>query len=575
MDLNRENKYSNSPESSIEPEYGRRSLLKLLFSKKIIGLTIFVIVALIVFLIWIFSGGSVGSGQAKLVLWFDVTENVTSGSEIEMSLIYENQGSKGLSDLELEMVFPPGFEFLDSNPESVALLGQRFLLGDLDSGRSKKVVFSGIFSGSPQEVKTVTARMFYKQGNSTAVFSESAEAKINFLAPDFDLRVNATPEVIDSQDVTYEIRFKNISERDVRNLELRLFFPNGFTLKNATPAQTKDGVWEIVDFTRSEERVILVTGTLEGIPRERKILRADLGQTVGSDFTVLTRSSVSTIILDSPIKATHVLSDNSTGVIGFGENLNYKIQYENTGRVGMNNVRIELTLEGEAFDLSSIRVQGGALVGKKVVWNPSGQPALAVLQPGEKGELSLSLDVKDTIAEENLENPVIITKSYIASDELPENILGNSQEVKIRSELTIGAKMNYLLGVNPPKALEETIYEIVFQIDSTSNKLSDLIWLSTLNTPTVDFVESSVVPADEASNFDYNINSGRITWRVGEIDPYGAKQIKFQVRVRPSVVDSKKSLDVVKDINVSGQDLFVDESINAQIQQGIKINQVQ
>jgi len=188
MDSNQENKYNVPPASNVELEQKNRSILKLLFSRKIIGLTVAVIVALIAFLAWIFSGGSLGSGQAKLVLWFDVTENVISGSETEFSLIYENQGSRDLSDLELEMVYPGGFEFVESSPQSNTGLGQRFLLEGLGSGESKKVIFTGIFSGSPQEVKTVRARIFYRQGNSTAVFSESADTRTyefeSFLATD-------------------------------------------------------------------------------------------------------------------------------------------------------------------------------------------------------------------------------------------------------------------------------------------------------------------------------------------------------------------------------------------------------
>ena len=575
MDSNFDNKYNVPPASNTELEQKKGFLPKLLFSKKIIWLTLAVIAVLIAFLIWIFSGGSINSGQGKLVLWFDVGENVTSGSETQVSLVYENQGNRDFSGLELEMIYPSGFEFIESGVESTAGLGQRFLLGNLGSGESKKVSFAGIFTGSPQEIKIIKARMFYTLGNSTAVFSESAESKISFLAPDFDFRVNATSEVIDSQEVAYEIRFRNISDRDVRNLELRLFFPNGFTFKDSSQEQTREGVWEIIDFQRFQERIISVTGFLEGVPRERKVLRADLGQRVGSEFSVLTRSSVSTVILDSPIKATHVLERNSTGVAAFGNFLNYKIQYENTGKEGMKNVRIELSLEGEAFDLSSILVQGGALIGNKVVWNPSGQPALAVLQPGEKGDFFLSVRVKDTIVPEKIESPAIITKSYIASDELPVNILGNLLELKIRSELSIGAEMNYLLGANPPKAGEETVYEVIFRIESTSSGLSDLVWLSTLTTPTAAFVESSVVPAERADNFDYNINSGRITWRAGEMEPYGVRQLKFQIRINPSVADTGKSLAVIKDINVSGQDLYVGESISAQNKEGIKIFQIQ
>ncbi|PIR97670.1 MAG: hypothetical protein COT91_00090 [Candidatus Doudnabacteria bacterium CG10_big_fil_rev_8_21_14_0_10_41_10] len=553
------NEYSVTPVLGDQLESGA-TVKRFFFNKYwVFSLVAIVVVAVA---LWFLLGGN-GKDEAKLVLWFDIADQITSGSQSEVTLIYENQGKLALEELELEVIYPEGFQFIDSSHSHEDYSGQRFLLPSLSPGSSGTLTITGIFSASPQESKTIRARLFYQLPRSTAVFSESAEAQLSFKAPNFNLRVLAPNQLIDSQGIEYQIFFKNISDKKLQNLEVRLSFPNGFIYDSSSiPTETKN-TWLIEDLEVGQEERLIVRGTLSGEEAENKVLRADLGIVEQENFEVLARASASTRISAAPLEVKQNLKSENPKSVSMGERLSYKISYKNTGSRGLNNIKISVFFEGEGVDFSSVQTSGGALVGNEVLWNPSGRSELTILQPGEEGFVDLNIQVPKSLAEKNLQNPMIKTRIFISSNEFPEPIAGGTLDVKVASKMNVDAGMRIVDGANPPKKEEATIYEVSFDVSSGFNELSNVIWTAVLTSPPGEFDFDSI-SQELVKDINYNPASGRIVWKIGNLSFFEKKQIKFNVKFFPSVADSNKTIKLVKDIKITAKDEFTEETITSE-----------
>lgn len=509
-------------------------------------------VLVVVALIWLLGGGN-GAADSKLVLWFDSEDQITSGSQSDITLVYENQGRENISNLELELLYPEGFQFVRSSQLSRDGEGKSYLIEELSSGESGTVVITGIFTASPQETKTIRAKAFYSFPKSSAVFSESGEAALSFKSPDFNLRVTAAPQVIDSQQIEYQISFKNISDRALNDLELRPTFPNGFTLLDSS-LEPEDGIWKLDSLEKGDEQRVTIAGTLSGDVGEDKVMRVDLGISNVNDFEVLARSSVSTRIMQAPLEVSQLITNLEDATYP-GETLTYKISYKNNGNKGLNNVNLKFVIDGEAPLLSSIRTTGGALVGREVRWNPSGRTELVLLKPNTSGDLDLFMTVANDLADRKKVNPVIKTAVFISSDEFPDPIPGNEVEVKIQSDLDMKTALQHLSGPNPPTPEQTTTYKLILTAESFMNSLDNGFFMATVPSPPGQLIISSL-SGDNKTGFGYNEASGRMTWKFGEMDYYSSKTLEFQVEITPSVADFGNRLQVIKNLSVSAEDNF-------------------
>jgi len=539
-------------------------LEKMNFTKKgLIGL-ILVVAVLLGYIMWNVLGGSFGPISAPDVkVWFDTDGQAISGSNTDFTIYYENNGGKSLGSMQLEIVYPSGFEFVESTPRSRAGTGRNYLLPDLNPGEIGSVAVTGIFSGSPQEIKLIKAKLTFIEEGTTATFSKDAESQVSLTSPNFNMRLIATPEIQNSQILDYEVVIKNISDKDAGDLQLRLTFPSGFSFLDSSIPPVQENTWTIEKLKVGQEQVITMSGTLTGQPGSRKDARADLGYASNGDFFVASRASVSTVIQEAPLLVSHLIESGSA-IASEGDTVTYLITYENKGTQGLSNVQVKADLEGSALDLSTARTVGGALIGSSLIWNASGNQGLALLLPGQKGELRFTVRLRRDLTTRKIQNPEMITRVAITSTELPNYIPGNEVQVKVRSAISMKAEiLGVVSGPQRPQVGVESTYRIRFSVTNNVNKINTAIWLAFINTPAVTLQENSVQIA-EGQDFQQNLASGRITWRIGDMDPFQVTTAEFLVKVTPSVADKNNTIDLIRNMSVGATDDFVQQNVAAQ-----------
>lgn len=552
---------NSPPNPSPEPVKTDKGSILVWLSKHWTWFVIALVCILAGFLFWkLWSVGGTPD-EPSVELWIDAPEVVPSGSTAEFTVVYENHDHQSLTDLRLEMLYPEGFEFISSSIDSNNN-GRVFELPDLSAGASGQIRINGVFSGNPQIERVIRSQLYYGLSNLTSTFSISADAIVRLEAPDFNLRVSAPTEVINGQKLEYVVSFQNISEQLVDRIQLVAYPPDGFEFIDTDMETVEENTWEFRDLSPGERGEVHLTGSLAGSVGDKKEFKVEL-LIQQDDGTLISqgRSSIVSVIADSPLKVSHTIA-GSQGVVPPGTMLAYRVDYENKGTRGMSNVNITMDIGGDAVDFGTVNAEGGALVGKTVIWNASGRPELEILQPGEKGSFSVQFRVRDNLVASKVINPEVRTRAAIASDELPQLVHNGEHVVPVRSSVTAEADAEYVSGALPPRAGQETVYRVNLKVSNSFNSLENITWLSFLSSPTASLVSNSIEPPEASDIVSYTSTSGRLSWRVPNMEPYSVSAISFLVRVTPSVADVSKGVTLVKDVELSGKDSFVGEVIS-------------
>lgn len=533
---------------------------RLNFSRPFLIILIVAVAAIVLSVLWVVLRQSQNHGQPKVNVWFDLGQKIISGSASEFSLLYENQGSEDLESSSLEVVYPDGFRFLESRPESADGNGRSFNIGRLPAGKSGSVKINGIFSGSPQEVKTLRAKLYFHFAGASANYTSGGEASVSLEAPDLNLRIFTPAQNVIGQRLDYNIGFQNVSGEELNRVQVRVSYPEGFVFVQSDRKPAADKIWDIGHLAVGEESSLKISGILNGEPDQEKVLQVDLGYVGdGGNFVLQNRTYATTSLLPSPLTAS--LRSPTPRVLSEGESVSFFVDFANRGEQGMNNVKIFVNLEGEAVDLPSLKIKNGALVGRKVLWNASGVSGLLVLQPQQAGTVDFSVNFKKNLSNSGIKNPSLTAKVYVSSDEMPEPVLGNSIEFKARTRLTLNPGFEYVSGVWPLQAEKETVLRIKLLADNTTNDVSGAVAEATLNVPAADVIDTSLPAGMFGKDFKYNKGSGRILWNIGDIPSFGSKEVDFLITVTPSIVDDLKNLSLLKDIRASGLDVFTSETV--------------
>jgi hypothetical protein len=555
------------PQATIEEASSRRrSLLSIFFGRKRWAIySILVIVLILLGIIWLAFQRVGSSGQPDVKIWFDVGETVRAGRETQFSIVLENHDRVDLKNMSLEVVYPEGFRFVKSSPSSRDDQGRSFSLPDLVVGGSQKVEISGIFSGSPQEVKTVRGRLFYQLSNATTVFNAIQIGQVVLEAPDFNLRVNAPTEVINGQIIDYLISFENISDQELSRVQVRANFPGGFVYTSSSLPPAETNVWPIGLLKVGQAAELRISGTLTGTVGDDKILEVDLGYLADdNNFVMQSHTSFSSRIKNAPIDLQQSLPVTKE-FVNEGETLNYLINFQNVGVQGMHNIRLIFKIESPVVDLTKVRLEGGALVNKEFIWTAAGVPKLALLQPDDSGSVNVTVPIRDNLIGLGVKSPVVKTYVYFTSDEFPLRVPGPELIFPVQSKLFTTMSATHESGPMPPQPGQTSVYRIDATISNSVNDVSGAVWQATVSTPLVNLVENSITPQDVADKVSSSSSSGRLTWRINDFAAFESKQISFKVSITPSTSTEGSSWVLVKNIELSGKDTVTTETLSAKV----------
>jgi hypothetical protein len=539
----------------------------------------FSLVALAIFLIvvgFLFWRGLNSFDKDRVKLEIKGPERIVSGDEIRYVVKYQNKTKLDLENVELVFNYPENSILLEGNG-----LSQTFNLPNLAPGEENELELSVRVIGFKNEKKKAWAELSYQPKDISSRYVNQAEFFTEIISVPLVLNFDLPPRLVSGQSFDFSIRYLNQAEVSFENLQVRVDYPDGFTLESAEPPPIEeDRVWNIRDLIAKEEGEIFLRGGIKGNEGDIKIFKAQLGVFENNQFSPYTESVESLQISLSPLAVSQTINGSTDYIARAGDILKYQINYANTTDVGIRDVVITSKLEGGALDFGSLEIQNGSFdeISQTITWKASGLADLEYLAPHQKGQVNFSVKVKNPLpirsfTDKNftISNLVKINSLKIPLSLKEIEIAGqNHLSTKIASRLTLQSQGYYnddLIpnsGPIPPRVGKTTTYTIKWRLINTSNDL-DNVEVRAFLPPHVQW-KNKISPAN--ADLSYNSQTGQLVWQIGNLPAatgvlLPVKQVAFQVAVTPSLSQVGSLIELIGQAAAIGRDNFVDLELNA------------
>ena len=526
--------------------------------------------------------------NSKVTLQIFGTERIASGEEVNYSVTYKNNTKISLRNVKLTFVYPEGaLPVNDSNLAETGNLPTSVIdLPDLGPGEEGKKNFKANVVGLKDEKKNAKAVLNYYPANVSASYENSAEFNsVIFSVPlilDFDL-----PErIVNGQEMTITLKYLNTSEIAFSDLVLSVEYPQGFTFNSSSPSPSEGSAsWQLAEIGPKEEGKIIVVGVLSGARDEVKSFKAKLEMKSISGLRLVSERPASCLISVSPLTVKTEVNGARDYLANIGEELRYKITYQNTADVPINSAFIALKFDAKVLDYATLKIKQGFFnnLDSSITWNESFLPDLKSLPPGQEKTIEFTVKIKNTlpIANFNDKNFLITTSVKIDSSNIPVSLRGtqlagtDSLGIKLNSKLIFSSKGYYQdpnnlmpnSGPIPPIVGQQTTYTIYWQVINVSNDV-DNVTVESYLPPYVKWL-NKFEPKD--ANIKYDQNTGKISWFLGKLPANTGilspvKQAVFQIGFIPASNQIGSIVTLIKEAVISGKDLFTEYSLGGKAQ---------
>jgi len=503
-------------------------------------------------------------------------EKTSSGEELTYTVKYFNGTKVTLEEAHLTFYFPEG-----SMPSETDDLIYTIEVPDVAPQEEVSAEFKVRLIGLKEEEQQVRAKLEYKPHSFNARFDNSAELTTKIIAVPLSLDFDLPSQLVSGQTFNFSLEFLNEADVAFDDLVVRLAYPAGFAFNSAVPqADERDNLWRVNRLKAGEQREIYVEGSIQGQEGDSKSFQAQIGFEKDGQFIPYSEKNAATNISVSPLYISQTVNNQESYIAKAGETLTYRLNYQNTTGVGINDVVITAKLEGVAYNLNSLKLGQGSYDGlsQQIVWRTSNLSELSYLGPNAEGSVEFSIDVKDPLPIYNFsdKNFILTSTATINSNQPPLalkdiQLKGESRlESKISTQLIIDTKGFYNdedipnSGQIPPKVGEKTTYTLKFNLANTANDVKEAKVMAYLP-PHVNW-QNKIEPADQ--DISYNQETGQVVWDVGVVNAatqllMPAKWVAFQVSITPASTHVGSTMDLIGETQVTGQDMFTGLSLSA------------
>ena len=584
----------SSRKHASEEEFQRRKTWKIFSVRftanqkkalKIAGMIVTAIFFLSVIFVAVSKFKQTAFSDEKVAVEIEGPKEVGSNQLAEYKIRYKNDNRVSLKNAEILLNYTENFQPERGDKLKPAGKGRSSIrVGKIKPHKQGEVSVKGKFYAPEDSKIYFNAALRYTPSNFNSVFQAKNQLGVEIKSSPIFLSINAPLEAADGNNIEYTINYRNTSDREFKNLELMVEYPEGFVFQGASPFPFEDNKrCSLGNLAVGQGGEIKIQGEIKGFKDEKKIIKVFL-RAAGSNGNSVIYSEKERItkIVASPL----IISQTVNGFTGAmnadqGEKLHYVLTYRNSGEVGLRDVIITLEIkdEGSILDFSKMVLRKGAYDSSKkaIMWKAGPDiPKLARLEAGAEGKIDFSIPVKERIEinDENDKNFIVESVAKIDSPDVPFQLESNKviasdkMAIKLNSKVILETKGYYNdsnitnTGPLPPRVGEETSYAIHWLVTNVSNDISDAKVEAAL--PTWARWKNEIYPKDE--NVQFNPRTNKIVWDIGSLGSGTGildhpKEVSFRVSVVPEVNQVGNYIEILGDSTLTAKDEFTSKEI--------------
>ncbi|PIR45456.1 MAG: hypothetical protein COV09_01330 [Candidatus Vogelbacteria bacterium CG10_big_fil_rev_8_21_14_0_10_50_13] len=552
-------------------------------SKVFLAAGVFFMLSLLAAGFLIFRGGNIVS-NANIDIDLTGPLTVKSGGDFDLGIAITNKNRTDLETADLVINFPEGTrDPLDVGKDLPRL---RRALSEIKSGQTKIEGIQAILFGQEKTKLEIEVLLEYRLRGSDAIFEKSKIYEVQVADSPVSINVNLPLSANVGREIELGLEVVSNSPTVLSDLVLAVIWPPGFTPKRSSVTPTgsdQTAIWRLGDLPPGGRRTITVVGELTGQNAELKSFQIQIGL-LKSDNTdelaVIYTNTVKTIQVERPFVGLAMTVNDSPASepsANLGQLVQTVIDWGNNLPVPVTNGQISLSLKGPALRESSVTVQNGSYssTADVIVWDQVSVPALARLDPGDRGTLQASFASFPFSAGSSIRNPYIDLVLTFRGERQEAGRQGELVETVIKKTLKLsavfqaaGAALYYNgpfanTGPLPPKVDTPTTYTVVWQLATGGNDVREAQMFATV--PRGVRFAGEAAPSTE--KLVYDATNRILTWEAGYL-PAGSRgeprsrEVVFQVEFIPSANQTGNEANLLENIRAVSIDTFTGEAIN-------------
>jgi hypothetical protein len=500
--------------------------------------------------------------DTKVTLSVEGPQSVASAETVLFSLQYTNTNWVTLHNAEIILSYAKSFRPETDGKWTVADTKVVIPVGDIPSRSTGRIDVAGKFFGSKGDLSYLDASLHYSPSQMSEVFSYDTRYGVTISTSPLSLEVSA-PQMASSGDmVDYLVSYENQDTGKFSNIRVKAEYPDTFQFVSSDPAPSEGtGVFYVGDLAPKTTGKIRITGTITGSRDEVKPVKFAIGYLQGDgNFLSYNTAQQSTRITSSPLSIMQWVNDSRDVTTTLGSVLTYRIAYKNEGNIGLRDAIITFDFNTAILDFSRMQKKSGYFDAEKnrLIWKASDIPELAILEPGESGEISFTVPVLNQVESVPGKHFGIRTIAKIDSPDVPtpagsNKIIGsNTLAVRLASAIDLSVKGRYYsapvenTGPIPPKVGMQTTYALTFLLSNSFNDISGAKVVAGL--PSGVRFTGKISPDTETVTF--NSRTNELVWDIGNFSA-GGEEAKREVTVQVAVIPGPSDVD--KDIRLMGR----------------------
>ncbi len=489
------------------------------------------------------------------------------GEELPLQIEITNRNKTSIELSNLIISYPNGAS--DNEADYIRL--PRISVGTVKAGETITKNIKVTIFGDERSNRDIKIDLEYHPEGSNAIFTKEKIYSVNISSAPLSLTVDAPETVTSDQSVSFKVTATLNTSLPNGDTVMQLTYPNNFIYESATPLPSfGNSVWNLDALSLTNPVSVVVTGRIVGQDQEQQVFHVYAGTTNPTDkatVKLVYNSLLHMITIVKPFIEANIIVDNS---VSPGDKVNGRIMWTNNLSTRITDAEIILNVSGNAFDKKSISSFEGFFDSAKnrIIWDKNSNQDLASIEPGAKGEVSFSLSALSLIGAQNsIKDPQIVLDVSIGGR---QPALGSTYTdvnnfskkiVKILSDFQIASSASFKSGELPPKAENETKYNITWTLSNSSNAITGAVARSILP-----IYVKWVGAISNGENITYNQVTREVIWNIGNVKPNTGsvtnREAVFTLSLNPSLSQVGSTPQLMKELYLTGKDTYTVTDIN-------------
>jgi flagellar basal body-associated protein FliL len=469
------------------------------------------------------------------------SEKTTIGEEVEYVVKMKNNGDIRLESPELTFTYPEG-SIIGTDESKVKVMNSEALGGDIYPGEERSFKFTARLLGKEKDTKVAKVSVSF-QPKDLKTRSEVSTTFTTILGTiPLDLNLDVPAEASSGKAFTFRVNYSSNVTYPLTDLTCYVELPSDFEFLYSQPNGMDNTQWDIPVLNDGGAGKIEISGILNGQAMEQKVFKARIGIWQNGNFILLKEVVKGVQIVAPALYITQKVNNDANYMASPGDQLHYEITFRNVGDNALQNLALITKLNGDQFDLNSIKtIDGGKYQAgdNSIVWDASSIPELNILDVGQVGTVEFWVNVKSQWAMKSLndKNPIIKDKVTLggASQEFLTKINSViSAQQKIYSDNTYFENS----GPYPLESGQKTTLTVEWKAINSYNDLESAKMITVLP-ESVTFVGKTY---PEGTEITYDEDTSEVVCNIGSL-PAGSGIIKdakicaFQISVQPELAE--------------------------------------